>query len=168
VEQSTEPTSQLLVGVHEAPWAHDTQAPLLQTSFTPHAVPLDAVIPVSVHEGGVAVQSRVPVSHGLALGAHAAPAVHAPHAPFSQTIPAPHCMPSRTFTPVSVQRGTPVEQSVAPTWQAFVGVQAAPAVQGVHAPAWQTSLVPQVVPFVAFVPVSLHWAVPVVQSIVPV
>jgi hypothetical protein len=155
--------------MHDAFCAQEVHMPLLQTSFTPHCAPLDACMPVSVHTGGLWVQSSLPVSHGFAVGVHAAPAMHAAHVPLSQTmLLVPHWVPLRTLMPVSLQRGTPVEQSVAPAWQVLGGVHALPAVQGVQVPSWQTSLLPHIVPFGAFMPVSVHVALPPVQSILPV
>ena len=40
--------------------------------------------------------------------------------------------------------------------------------QPTHAPALQTRFVPQVVPFAAFVPLSMQTDVPVAQDVVPV
>jgi hypothetical protein len=169
VEQSVEPTWHSLFGMHAEVGAHELHMPPLQTWLTPQAVPSFACIPVSVHAGGVAVQSRVPVSHGFAMGVHGSLAMHAPHTPFSQTmLPVPHMLPLRTFIPVSLQTETPVEQSVEPTWQTLDGVHVLPAVHAMHVPLLQTSLLPQVVPFLAFIPVSVHWGVPVLQSVVPV
>jgi hypothetical protein len=95
------------------------------------------------------------------------PDEHAVHDPLSQTSPVPHDVPLATGVLVSVHTATPVEQSVVPVSQGFEGVQAAFAVQEVHVPLLQTSFVPQVVPLAAFVPVSVHTAVPVEQSVVP-
>jgi hypothetical protein len=168
-EQSVDPTWHWLFGMHAEFCAHELHTPPLQTWLTPQAVPSPACIPVSVHAGGVAVQSRVPVSQGFAMGVHALPAMHAPHTPFSQTmLPVPHMLPLRTFMPVSLQTDTPVAQSVEPTWQTFDGMHVSPSAQAMHVPLLHTSPVPHMVPFLAFIPVSVHLAVPLVQSIVPV
>ena len=49
-----------------------------------------------------------------------------------------------------------------------MGTQAVPEVHDTQTPALHTRLVPHIVPFAAFVPVSVHTAVPVEQLVVPV
>src|SRR5271165_5862840 len=74
----------------------------------------------------------------------------APHgwqAPDRQTPVAPHAVPSPTLVPVSLHCGVPVEQSVAPVWQALAGVHEAPCVHAVHVPLWQTWFAPHDIPF---------------------
>jgi hypothetical protein len=146
---------------------HIVHAPFWQTSFVPHTVPFVACIPVSVHAGGFVVQSRVPVSHGLAVGVHMEPVEHITHAPISQISPVPHELPLATLIPVSVQTDTPVEQSVVPVWQALVGMHGLLAAHAEHIPLLQTMAVPHDVPLPAFIPVSLQMALPVEQSILP-
>jgi hypothetical protein len=91
----------------------------------------------------------------------------APHAPATQTSPAPQTVPSGTLAPVSPQAAAPVLQLVAPTWHALLGVHAPPAVHPTQAPPLQTRFVPHALPFAAFAPVSRHVDVPVLQSVVP-
>ncbi|HLK41578.1 MAG TPA: hypothetical protein VKU41_32745 [Polyangiaceae bacterium] len=69
--------------------------------------------------------------------------------------------------PVSTQVDVPVAHDVAPTWQPFAGVQAAPAVHGLQTPPLQTWSFPQEVPSATFAPVSAHVAVPGEQDVVP-
>ena len=168
VEQSIAPTWQLFDGVHPAPAVHALHAPAWQTMLVPHPAPFAAFVPVSPQVGGLVEQLSVPVWQGLAAGVHAPPVVHALHTPVSHTMPVPHVLPLDRLTPVSVHSGTPVEQSVAPAWQTFVGVQAAPVAHATHAPLRQTSFVPHDVPFVALWPVSLHDGAVPEQSMVPV
>jgi hypothetical protein len=100
------------------------------------------------------------------VGVHAAPAAHAPHVPLSQTSLAPHEVPLATL-PVTLHKGRPVEQLVAPVSHGLGGEHVAPTVQAPHVPLSQTMLVPHDVPF-ATLPVESHTAVPLVQSTVPV
>jgi hypothetical protein len=105
------------------------------------------------------VTSRVPVTVRLAT-----------QAPPLQVAPAPQDVPSAATVPVSVQAGNPLEQSVVPTWQAFVGVQDAPCVQALQVPFPQTSatagFTSHAVPF-AFAAPSTHCDVPVEQEVTP-
>ncbi len=167
VEQLVVPRSQGLVGVHDAPVVHAAQAPLSQTSLVPHTVPLAACVPVSVHVGVPPEQLSVPVSHAL-VGVHDAPAVHAVHAPLWQTELAPQDVPLGTALFVLAQTEAPVEQTVCQTVHEFVGEHTVPAVHAVQAAPRQTMFVPHVVPSASAVPVSLHTATPVEQSVVPV
>ena len=56
---------------------------------------------------------------------------------------------------------------VVPVWHGFVGVHDAPVVQALHVPPPHTMSVPQVVPSVTFVALSLHSGSPEEQSVVP-
>jgi hypothetical protein len=89
------------------------------------------------------------------------------HAPLLHCRLVPHAVPLATFVPVSVQTGVPPLQESVPVWHGLGGVQAEPEVHVVQMPALQTRLVPQVVPFGAFEPVSVHTGTPVEQLIVP-
>jgi hypothetical protein len=102
VEQETIPVWQALVGWHAPPWAHGTHAPLSQTSWVPHELPLGSIVPVSVHVDVLPVQSRVPTWQRFA-GVHGAPAVHARHVPLSQALPVPQGVPLLAGLPVSAQ-----------------------------------------------------------------
>jgi hypothetical protein len=84
-----------LVGVHDAPVVHALHDPLSQTSFVPHEVPLETLVPVSVHTATPVVHEIVPVWQLLA-GVHAVPDGHDPHVPLSQTSPLPHGVPLAT------------------------------------------------------------------------
>src|SRR5437763_12041723 len=54
-----------------------------------------------------------------------------------------------------------------PRWQAFPGVQAAPAVQATHAPPPQTWFAPQLVPLESAEPTSTHTSLPEAQLVWP-
>lgn len=125
-------------------------------------------MPVSVHTGRPVEQAFVPTWHALPGGVQAAPTVHAPHAPLSQTSLVPHDVPLAALMPVSVHDGAPLEQAVVPVSQALVGVHGAPNVHALHAPLSHTALVPQEVPLAALLPVSVHDGVPIEHDRVPV
>jgi hypothetical protein len=83
-------------------------------------------LPVSWQADTPVEQLVKPVWHVL-VGVHATPAVHALHAPLSQTSLVPQLVPFAASLPVSLQTETPVEQLVEPAWQLLsVGVQATP------------------------------------------
>jgi hypothetical protein len=155
-----------LVGVHEAPAMHATQAPVLQTLPDPHVVPFATAVPVSVHTGVPVVHETTPVSHAL-VGVHDAPAVHPVHAPLSHTWLVPHDVPLATDVPVSVHTAIPVVHTTLPVWHWLAGVQVAPVEQAAHTPLSHTWLVPQDVPFVTGVPMSVHTPTPVVHTTLP-
>jgi hypothetical protein len=147
------------------PAVHAEHAPSSQTAFVPQVVPFVAT-PVSK-------QADVPVAHDVtpvwqALGVHALPATHPTHVPPLHTSFVPHDVPFASAVPSSVHTGTPEVQEVDPVWQAFVGVQVAPVVHALHAPLSQTSFVPQEVPLVAAIPVSVQADAPVVHDVIPV
>ena len=50
VTQEVAPVWQAIAGVQAAPAVQAPQAPLLQTMFVPHTVPLTRLLPVSEHE----------------------------------------------------------------------------------------------------------------------
>jgi len=79
---------------------------------------------------------------------------------------APHSVPIGLL-PLFTQTDVPVEHEVWPTLQGSVGVQATPAVQGTQLPELQTWFVPQLVPLLISVPVSMQVGLPVVQICVP-
>lgn len=163
VEQLITPAAQEFgLPLHAVPATHATHEPPLQTP-PGHAVPVPT-LPVSTHTAEPVVQLIVPVLHELA-GVHAAPALHALHAPALQTPPA-HAVPFVLFEP-SRQTAAPVEQLTTPFLQAADGLveHAAPSLQGLqdpprHAPPGHD------VPFVLLLP-STHTALPVEQSMVP-
>jgi hypothetical protein len=126
VEQSVLPTWQALLGVHVAPDVQATHEPASHTMLVPQLVPSAALLPVSVHVGELAEQSSLPVWHGALVGTHAAPVTHAVQTPLSQTLFGLQGVPSGKVVPVSLQMGTPVEQSVMPWWHTFAGEQAVP------------------------------------------
>ncbi len=100
----------------------------------------------------------------------AAPCVQAMQAPLKQTRSVPQVVPSVTGRVESTQTDVPVAQLVAPWWQGFAGVQAAPAAQEAQTPALQTRSVPQVVPSatgVAGVVLSTQTDAPVAQLVTP-
>ena len=114
IEQLVSPLSHGLDGVHATPALHETQLPAEQTRFVPHAVPFARSFPWSAHVCEPEEQSVRPVWQGFA-GVHDAPAVHAVHAPLSQTMLPPHDAPLPTGLLVSVQTAEPVLQLVEPT-----------------------------------------------------
>ena len=152
--------------MHEAPALHAEHVPLSQTRPVPHVVPFVTLLPVSLQTAVPVVQTMLPVWHWFG-GVQLVPDEHVVHDPLSQTSPVPHDVPLLTGVPVSVHTATPVEQSVVPVSHGLAGVHAAFWVQAAHVPLSHTSLVPQVVPLAALVPVSVHTAVPVEQSVVP-
>ena len=93
--------------------------------------------------------------------------MHATHAPLLHTLLVPHVVPLSVLVPVSSQVLVPVAHDVVPTWQAFVGAHARPAVHATHAPALQTSLVPHEVPSEALVPESEQTGWPVLHDVAP-
>jgi hypothetical protein len=93
-------------------------------------------------------------------------AVQAPQVPLSQTLLIPQAVPLAMFWPVSKQ-AIAGEQAVLPTWQAFDGVQATPAVQATQLPTLQTMLVPQEVPVATF-PDCMQTGAPLLQTVEPV
>jgi hypothetical protein len=101
-------------------------------------------------------------------GGHEVRLASQPQLPDVQTNPVPHEDPSVTSVPVSVQTGLPLEQSTLPSWHGLVGVQLAAALHDTHAPALQTMPVPQLVPFGACDPVSLHVPTLPLQLMMPV
>jgi hypothetical protein len=155
-----------LDGVQLAPDAQVSHEPLLQTWLGPHPVPLGTGVPVSSHKGMPLVQLSVPVSHTL-VGVHAAPAAQAVQVPVSHTMLVPQEVPLTT-SPMATQTAAPVEQSVIPSWQRLVGVQAAPDAQATQAPLSQTSPDPHDVPLATGLPVSAHSGLPDTHDTSPV
>ena len=131
--QDVAPTWQGLVGVHDAFAVQAEHAPLAHTMFAPQDAPFESVVPVSVHDGVDAEQSSVPAWQGL-VGVHGEPFMHAAQAPVSQTSLVPQALPLGRALPVSTHAGRPLEQSICPTWQTFVGMQPVPAAHVMHEP----------------------------------
>jgi hypothetical protein len=156
-----------LVGVHAAFSVHALHVPLSHTSLTPHVVPFVAGIPVSVQLGVPPEQTMVPRSHAL-VGVHDAPFEQAAHVPFSQTLLVPHVAPLGRSLFVLAHTDAPLAQPVAHTVHEPVGVHTVPAVHGLQKPLRHTMLAPHVAPLARCVPVSVHTATPVEQSVVPV
>jgi hypothetical protein len=128
VEHDVVPTWHAFGGTQVEPWAQEAHAPLLQTRLAPQDVPLVALLPVSMHVEVPLAHEVVPVWHAF-VGVHADPAVHAVHAPVSQTAFVPHGAPFGAL-PVALHVSTPGVAHVAvPTWQIPVGVHVAPCVQ---------------------------------------
>ena len=152
-------------GVHVAPSLHVMQLPSSHTAFVPHDVPLLTGFMVSVQEGPPLHES-VPMWHTFD-GVHDPPAAHMTQLPPLQTSFVPQEVPSSTSSFVSVHTGTPVEQSVEPTWQGLLGKHAAPSVHALHDPSSHTSSFPQLVPLATLFIVSVH-TTPVEQERVPV
>jgi hypothetical protein len=152
--------------VHAAPAVHAPHVPVLEhTMFVPHELPTGR-FPVSVHTGAPLVQSVTAVWHGF-VDAHAAPLVHAPHAPaLEHTMFVPHDVPAGRF-PASVHTGAPLVQSVTAVWHGFVDAHAAPLVHAPHAPALEhTMFVPHDVPAATAAPAT-HAGDPDEQSSAP-
>jgi hypothetical protein len=156
-----------LVGVHDAPCEQVTQAPLAQTMPEPHEVP-SALLPVSVQTGE-------PVEHEMVASLHAVepvqlePCMQFTHEPPEQTMFAPQLVPL-AMVPVATQFAVPVVQEMVPVWQRLPpGMQLAPELHALQTPELlQTMLVPQLVPAVTGVPVSVQVAPPPPQLSEPV
>jgi hypothetical protein len=168
VEQSVVPVMHPPLNEHATPWVQDTHAPLSQTRFAPHAVPLPAFVPKSMHRAAPLEQSTEPRWQALD-GVQTAPCVQALQVPLSsQTWFAPHGVPALTLSLRSTHVATPLEHNVAPRWHAFDGIQAAPTVQALQSPLpSQTWFTPHDVPGLAFDPVSTHVNRPVAHDVVP-
>jgi hypothetical protein len=101
-------------GVQASPVVHDVHAPLLQTMFVPHDVPL-ATLPDSVQTGPPDVHTVAPVRHGLPVTGQLAPTVQFVHTPVAlQTMFIPHDVPAARLVFLSVQTGNPVEHASVP------------------------------------------------------
>jgi hypothetical protein len=139
--------------------------PLLHTMFVPQDVPFAMFRVVSVHPIGL--QDCVPAWHGF-VGVQAIPALHEVHTPAAHTRLVPHEVPLATL-PVSVQTGAPLVHTMAAVRHGLVLiVHAIPATQSTHIAALlQTLFVPQLVPAVRFVPLSVQTGVPVAQASAP-
>jgi hypothetical protein len=153
-----------LAGVHEPPAVHATHEPLSHTSLVPQFVPL-------VRFETFAVQAETPVAHDVvpfwqAAGVHAVPAVHAAHAPLSQTSFWPHDVPFAMFE-LGTQTGMPLVQEIIPFWQALAE-QAMPDMHVTHEPLLQTWLVPQDVPLATGLMFAVQADVPVAHDVTPV
>jgi hypothetical protein len=166
VTHEVAPVRHLFVGWQLAPAVQPTHAPLLQTMFVPHTVPLTRLRPVSaqVIDGE---QLWVPAWQAF-VGVHDSPAVHDTQLPELQTRFVPHDVPLATLAD-STQTAAPVLQVVAPVRQGFpVTAQDAPTLQSVQLPvALQTLSLPQVVPAATSVPLSVQTGAPVEQPSVP-
>jgi hypothetical protein len=82
VAHEVEPVWQTLPpGLQKTPEVQDVHCPALQTLFVPHGVPASALFPVSVQTMAPLTQETVPTWQGFVEGTHAAPFVHAWHAP---------------------------------------------------------------------------------------
>jgi hypothetical protein len=157
-----------LLGVQAVPAVQVTQVPLLHTWSLPQGVPLAWLVARSVHTGIPAVQLRLPLWHGEAVGVHAEPLAQDTQAPLLHTWLLPQFEPSLAL-PVCVQNDLPVVQEVLPALHVVpVGTQSTFSVHGKHAPPEQNRLVPQFVPSLIAVPVSVQVALPAEQSCVPV
>jgi hypothetical protein len=166
VTHEVAPVRHLFVGWQLAPAVQPTHAPLLQTMFVPHTVPLTRLRPVSaqVIDGE---QVCVPAWQAF-VGVHETPAVHDTQLPELQTRFVPHDVPLATLAD-STQTGAPVLHVVVPVRQGLpVTGQLAPTLQSVQAPvAPQTLSLPQAVPAATSVPLSVQTGVPVEQPSVP-
>jgi hypothetical protein len=110
---------------------------------------------VSVQTGVPVVQLSVPTWHGLPVGVHGAPIVHAPQTPLEQTWFVPHIVPS-AWSLVSLHFDTPVVHEVVPKRQGLLVGHDSPAMHVAHRPALQTLFVPHEVPSIKADPVSTH------------
>jgi hypothetical protein len=68
-------------GLHATLAAQLLQVPLRHTWFVPHAVPLEAGIPVSMHVAVPPEHAMVPWLQGLLGGGHEEPGVQGAHTP---------------------------------------------------------------------------------------
>jgi hypothetical protein len=166
VAHEVAPIRQALAGVQVTPAVQDPQVPPSHTLLFPHEVP-SATLPVSA-------QTDVPVAHEVApvrqalAGVQVTPAVQDPHAPLLHTMFVPQEVPLATL-PDSEQTGAPVSQAVVPVRHGLPATaQLAPTVQLTQLPVEpQTLFVPQPVPALRSVPLSLQTGVPVEQASAP-
>jgi hypothetical protein len=79
------------------------------------------------------MHAMLPTLHGLLVGGHVEPALHAPHIPLLQYMFAPHGVPFATL-PAPAHIACPVLQWTSIFWHVFAGVQSAPVMQGMQAP----------------------------------
>jgi hypothetical protein len=126
---------------------------------------------VSVQAGTPVAQETTPFLHGLD-GWQLAFGVQAPQVPPLQNIvepvAGPQLVPSATLVPRSVHTGAPLEQTIAPLWQALLGLQAVPAVHAAQAALLlQTIPVPHMLPTGLLVVLSTHTDVPVAHEVTP-
>lgn len=108
------PRRQAFPGAQLTPAVHEPHTPLSHTRFVPQVVPFCWLAPVSTQTGAPPVHEIRPVWQALAA-AQIAPAVHAPHTPFSHTRFAPQMMPFCWSAPVSTQTASPLEHDICPT-----------------------------------------------------
>jgi hypothetical protein len=157
-----------LVGTHERPCVHVTQAPPLQTLSVAHGVPF-GVLPDSMQTGAPVLHAVVPVRHALPATVQADPAMHATQVPDElQTLSVPHVPPAGTFIPVSTHVGDAPEQLSVPMWQALVaGLHASPMTHALQTPSWQTMPEPQGEPL-GWLSFSVQTGEPVVHEMTPV
>lgn len=120
------------------------------------------MFPFSVQTGPPDEQSMAPVRQ-VFVGEHAAPWLHATQLPPLQTPPG-QPVPVPTL-PFSTQTPLPDEQSMAPVRHVLAGVQPAPLLHGLQLPPLQTPPAHGVPLF--RLPVSVHTALPVEQSMAP-
>jgi hypothetical protein len=126
-EQAVMPAWQGFAGVQASPAVHATHAPALHTMLVPQLVPF-ATLPDSTQTGAPVVQVVMAVRQGRFAMVQLAPAVQAPQVPVAlQTRLVPQAVPAGSNVPASVHCGVPVVHDSVPRWQAFAGVQAAPA-----------------------------------------
>jgi hypothetical protein len=134
-----------------------TQVPPLHTWLVPHGVPSVTFAVLSVHCEVPDEQLDVPVLQTLPPGLHVAPVWQAPQVPLLHTAAPAAEVHAEPFaaTPVCVQTGEPVLQSMVPVRHELPpGKHEAPLVQDTHPPSLHTSLVPHGVPLAMVVDAS--------------
>jgi hypothetical protein len=142
---------------------HETQVPLLQTLSVPQTAPFERFALLST-QLMVGTQAVKPAWQGLA-GTQGSPAVQETQEPPLHTRFVPQVVPLGAL-PDCKQTGAPVSQAVVPVRQGWFGTwQLAPAAQSTQVPALlQILSVPQAVPALTRVPLSMQTGAPVVQE----
>jgi hypothetical protein len=161
------PVTHGFVGVQLPPAVHETQLPLLHTSFVPHVVPVFVGVVVATHVDTPLLHEVIPFTH-MFDGEHDTPAVHETQLPLSQTSFVPHTIPLGAEVLVATHVETPLPHDVAPIKHGFEGVHVVPAVHEPQFPLSQTSFVPHVVPFATCVVVATHVCTPLLHEVIPV
>jgi hypothetical protein len=166
VVQSYVPAWQSFVlGVQAPSCTHAVQLALLSHTLpVSHAVPAVRFAPAT--QFGPALQDNAPLLQAL-VGEQVSPSLQATHAPVLHTLSVPQPVPSAVL-PLAVHTG-PAEQDRLPVAQTLFGSgwQTSFTLQATQVPALHTWSVPQPVPSLAAVPVSIQMGLPLAQLSVP-
>jgi hypothetical protein len=161
------PVTQGFVGVQLPPAVHETQLPLLHTSFVPHVTPVFVGVVVATQADAPLLHEVIPLTH-MFDGVHPDPAVHETQLPLSQTSFVPHTIPLGMGVLVATHVDTPLPHDVMPIKHGFEGVHIVPAVHEPQLPLSQTSFEPHAVPLAAGVVVATQVETPVLHEVIPV